>query len=166
MADQDLMPAGGFRKLTSGELALCAEVFGEALDARRIVLFAIPLWSRAFVTGPRLVVWPARTAAKDFSAASLADQAVFVHELTHVWQAQNGVNLILGKLRAGDSVQSYAYELSDNADFRAMNIEQQAMVVQDAFVAARGGPAPFETQAYSAILATWPGRAGLSPRNV
>src|SRR5438105_5034903 len=83
-------------------------VCGEALDPRRVILFAIPLWNRAFVTGPRLVIWPARAAAKDFSTAPLADQAVFVHELTHVWQAQNGVNLILGKLRAGDSVQSYA----------------------------------------------------------
>lgn len=166
MADPDLMPAGGFRKLTLGEADLCAEVFGDALEARRIVLFAIPLWNRAFVTGPRLVIWPARTALRDFSSAPLCDQAVFVHELTHVWQAQNGVNLILGKLHAGDNVQSYAYDLSDNGDFRALNIEQQAMVVQDAFTAARGGSAPFETQAYSAILATWPGRSGLSPRNV
>lgn len=103
---------------------------------------------------------------RDFTEAPLAVLAVFVHELVHVWQAQNGVNLILAKLRAGDRAQSYAYDLSDNRDFPMLNIEQQAMIVQDAFTAARGGPAPYESQAYSAILATWPGSPGSSPREV
>ena len=160
------MRPGGFRKLTSGETDLAREVFGEALDVRRVRVFAIPLWDRAFVGGSRLVVWPARTARQDFSDAPLFEQSVFVHELTHVWQAQFGVNLILGKLRAGDGEAAYDYDLSENRDFRSLNIEQQAMVVQDAFLAARGGPAPFETQAYSAILATWPVWGGVFPRKV
>ncbi len=166
MSGPALMRAGAFRKLSSGEAELAREVFGEALDPRGVRVFAIPVWDRAFAAGSRLVVWPARTARQDFSTAPLFEQSVFVHELTHVWQAQIGVNLILGKLRAGDGAQAYAYDLSENEDFRTLNIEQQAMVVQDAFLAARGGPAPFETQAYSAILATWPARGGVSPREV
>jgi hypothetical protein len=86
--------------------------------------------------------------------------------MTHVWQAQTGVNLILGKLRAGDGAQAYRYDLSDDRDFPSLNIEQQAMIIQDAFLAARGGPAPHESHAYSAILATWRRTADISPREV
>lgn len=160
------MSPGAFRTLTPGERALAAEVFGDSLDAGRVWVFALPVWDRAFVAGGRLMVWPARAAWREFTEAPLEVQAVFVHELVHVWQAQNGVNLILAKLRAGDRAQSYAYDLSDNRDFPMLNIEQQAMIVQDAFTAARGGPAPYESQAYSAILATWPGCPGSSPREV
>jgi hypothetical protein len=166
MTGLDLMRPGAFRKLSSGERLLVAEVFGQAVDAGRVWVFALPVWNRAFVAGGRLIVWPARTAAKDFSAAPLEDQAVFVHEMTHVSQAQNGVNLILGKLRAGDGAHAYAYRISDNRDFSNYNIEQQAMIVQDAFTAARGGSAPHESEAYSAILATWRRPPDVNPREV
>jgi hypothetical protein len=166
MADPDLMRPGAFRKLSSGERALAAEVFGQALDAGRVWVFALPVWNRAFVAGARLIVWPARTASKDFAGAPLEDQAVFVHEMTHVWQAQGGVNLLLAKLRAGDGAQAYAYRISDNGDFSNYNIEQQAMIVQDAFLAARGGSAPYKSDAYSAILATWRRPPDVNPREV
>jgi hypothetical protein len=155
MAGPDLMRPGAFRKLSSGERDLVAEVFGASVAAARVRIFALPVWNRAFVPGGGLIVWPARSAALDFAAAPLEHQAVFVHEMVHVWQAQTGVNLILGKLRAGDGAQAYVYDLSADRDFRSHNIEQQAMIVQDAFLAARGGFAPHESHAYSAILATW-----------
>jgi len=160
------MRPGGIRTLSPGERALAAEVFAGAIDTARVRLLAIPLWRRAFVPGGRWIVWPAHTACKDFAAAPLAHQAVFVHELTHVWQAQSGVNLILGKLKAGDRAQAYTYELSQIGDFRSLNIEQQAMVVQDAFLAARGVRMAYESAAYSAILATWPGSPWSSPCEV
>jgi hypothetical protein len=166
MTRPDLMRPGAFRKLSSGERGLVAEVFGQAVDAGRVRVFALPVWNRAFVAGGRLVVWPARTARQDFAAAPLDEQAVFVHEMTHVWQAQTGVNLLLAKLRAGDGAQAYAYRISDNRDFSNYNIEQQAMIVQDAFMAARGGSAPHESDAYSAILATWRRPPDVNPREV
>lgn len=166
MTPTALMKRGVFRKLTSGERALAARVFGPALDAGRVLLFALPVWNRAFVAGGRLIVWPARSARRDFSDAPLWERSVFVHELVHVWQAQSGVNLILGKLRAGDGAHSYAYELSDNRGLQDFNIEQQAMIVQDAYLAAHGWAAPFENPAYSVILAAWPQGEGMKPREV
>jgi hypothetical protein len=166
MTGLDLMRPGAFRKLSSGERGLVAEVFGQAVDAGRVRVFALPAWSRAFVAGGRLVVWPARTARQDFAAAPLDEQAVFVHEMTHVWQAQTGVNLLMAKLRAGDGAQAYAYRISDDRDFSDYNIEQQAMIVQDAFTASRGGPAPHESDAYSVILATWRRPPDVNPREV
>ena len=160
------MRPGAFRTLTAGERRLAHEMFGETLDSARVWIFAIPVWPRAFVPGGRLLVWPAGQAARDFSQASLMLQGVFVHELTHVWQAQSGVNLLAAKLRAGDGREAYAYELSETCDFSRLNIEQQAMVVQHAFLAARGGSAPYDGEAYARILETWSATGATRPRTL
>jgi len=145
----------GIRSLTPGERALAFEVFGAALDSERVRILAQPLWPRAFVAGPSMIVWPGRAAPTDFADAPLVTQAVFVHELTHVWQAQTGVRLLRAKLRAGDSPAAYAYDLDRQPDFAALNIEQQAMVVEHAFLAARGAPTPFAPDRYAAVAAGW-----------
>lgn len=131
-------------------MALTLPRVGFAPDGLR--LFAAPGLSRAFVPGPGLIVWPAATAATDFSLASLEVQAVFVHELVHVWQARSGVFLPWAKLRAGDGPGAYLYDLDGAPDFSAFNIEQQAMAVQHAFLAARGGGAPYGSRDYAALL--------------
>jgi hypothetical protein len=132
-------------------------MFGGGLDCARVRILTLPVWNRAFVAGPRLMIWPARGARLDFGAPDvpLFLQSVFVHELTHVWQAQNGVTLLLAKLRAGDSAASYAYDLSGAPAFTSLNIEQQAMVVQHAFLASRGGAAPHTPEIYARAQASW-----------
>jgi hypothetical protein len=156
MAEARMKPLS-VRRLTAGEQALASEWFGAGLDPLRVRIFAVPLWNRAFVAGPGLMVWPARTARADFSAAEtpLRTQAVFVHELTHVWQAQNGISLLLAKIKAGDSDASYAYDLSGSPEFARMNIEQQAMVVEHAFLASRGARTPHPPETYAGLSAPW-----------
>lgn len=146
-----------WRRLTAGERGLAVEMFGAGLDAGRVRILALPAWRRAFVAGPSLIVWPAAGAAPDFAAADipLRTQAVFVHELTHVWQAQHGVALLLAKIKAGDGARAYAYDLEDGRPFTAMNIEQQAMVVEHAFLASRGGETPHGAEVYAAAAAHW-----------
>lgn len=143
------------RRLTEAERGLAAEMFGPALDAGRVRLLALPVWSRAFVAGPALMVWPAVEAPADFGAAPLGVQAVFVHELTHVWQAQRGVGLILAKIKAGDGARAYAYDLTDGREFTRLNIEQQAMVVQDAFLSRRGQSTPHAPELYADAASSW-----------
>ena len=140
------------RGLTEGERALAAESFGPALALDRVRLLAAP-WPvvRAFVPGRWFgrdwIVWPERGLPEDFTAAPLKQQAVLIHELVHVWQAQKGVNLLTGKLRAGDRPASYAYPLDDGCLWEGLNIEQQAMVVEHRFLLSRGGRVP-ATQAF------------------
>lgn len=145
------------RRLTPGERALAAEVFGAGLEAGRVRILALPFWRRAFVAGPGLIVWPAAALPADFAAPEvpLRTQAVFVHELTHVWQAQNGVRLLLAKIKAGDGAASYAYDLDGDRGFGAMNIEQQAMVVEHAFLASRGGETPHPPALYAEVRRLW-----------
>ena len=160
------MAPGAIRTLSSGEQDLARGVFGAALDTKRIRLFALPWWSRAFVAGGRFMIWPARSALRDFATASLSLRATFVHELTHVWQAQTGVNLLTAKLRAGDSDKAYGYDLSTAVDFANLNIEQQAMIIEHAYLASVGGTAPYDSRAYADILATWPGSDFVNPQQV
>lgn len=160
------MPLGAFRKLSAGERAMAQEVFGDGLALDRIWLFSMPIWRRAFVAGPRLIVWPSRFASTDFSTSPIEVQAVLVHELVHVWQAQRGINLLWAKLRAGDSQKTYDYDLFDGCEFSTLNIEQQAMIVEHGFLAAHGRVTPFESHDYSVALNDLTGKIWERPHQV
>lgn len=144
------------RALTTGEKMLAREAFGGALrlDGVRFLRSPWP-FDRAFVPGTGLgrqwIVWPARSLPADVSLAPLALQAVLIHELVHVWQAQQGVNLLTGKLRAGDRPSSYDYPVGMDCDWGRLNIEQQAMVVEHRFRLTRGGWAPADRDFYDRL---------------
>jgi len=144
------------RRLTEGERRLAGSVFGAdlALDSVRLVASPWP-FDRAFVPGTILgrqwIVWPGRGLPDDISVAPVSVQATLIHELVHVWQAQSGTNLLLGKLKAGDGPQAYGYAASDDCDWRRLNIEQQAMVVEHRFRRARGQATPGDDVFYARV---------------
>lgn len=144
------------RRLTPAERGLAARMFGQGLDPVRVWIWALVGWNRGFVPSGRLIVWPARRAFRDFGQAPLRQQAVFVHELAHVWQAQNGINMLTAKLKAGDRPCDYAYDLEEACAFQARNIEQQAMIFEHAFLAACGDEAPYPAAMYAEVLPTKP----------
>lgn len=150
-----LMKPLSWRRLTSSEREIASEMFGTSLDAGRVRILALPGLRRAFVAGPALIAWPSAGALADFADAALATQATLVHELAHVWQAQHGVFLPIAKLRAGDGAGAYAYDLADGPPFAALNIEQQASVVEHAFLASRGSPTPYDARRYAEIAPAW-----------
>ena len=135
------------RALTPGERALAVEVFADdlRLDDIRILAASWP-FVRAFAPGRWLrrdwIVWPGSTLVDDISTADLNRQATLIHELVHVWQAQQGVNLLTGKLRAGDGPAAYVYAVSDDCAWAGLNIEQQAMVVEHKFRLSCGATVP------------------------
>ena len=145
------------RRLTAGEQALAAGVFDAALDAGRVWIASNPLFDRIFTPGSRLIVWPSARARRDFAdpATPIPDQGDLIHELTHVWQAQRGAFLLTAKLRAGDSAESYDYDLINGPPFPALNIEQQAHVVEDSFLAARGQPVRHPRAVYEEAAHYW-----------
>lgn len=144
------------RTLTQAEATLAREVFGRDLRLDDIRFLGAPWpFNRAFVPGRWFgrdwIVWPKATLPPDLTQASLRTQAVLVHELVHVWQAQNGVNLLTGKLRAGDGPGAYAYPVDDRCEWIGLNIEQQAMVVEHRFLLARGIRVPAESTFYERV---------------
>ena len=88
---------------------------------------------------------------EDFASAPLGDRAFLIHELTHAWQYQGGVNLVVKRL----PLARYRYlPLIPGKPFRAYGIEQQAEIVRHAFILREGGAvagAP-GLAAYEAIL--------------
>lgn len=66
----------------------------------------------------------------DFSQANIHAKATFIHELAHVWQHQNGINVIA----RGVINRNYDYlPLTINSDFNDFGIEQQAQIIRDYF---------------------------------
>ncbi|MGV3578752.1 hypothetical protein [Brevundimonas sp.] len=143
------------RSLTEGERQLALSEFGAALDLNRVRLAGTP-WPfyRAFVPGRWFgrdwILWPGRGLPKDFAVAPVSLQAVFIHELVHVWQAQQGVNLLAGKIRAGDGPSAYGYPKAP-CGWDELNIEQQAMAVEHRFKAGRGLRVPEEAALYAGL---------------
>lgn len=73
---------------------------------------------------------------EDFSQARIELQAHFIHEMTHVWQAQTrGVAWVL--LR-GAWDRRYAYCLRPGLPLERYGLEQQAEIVRHAFLLRRG----------------------------
>ncbi|MFA4893057.1 hypothetical protein [Brevundimonas sp.] len=144
------------RGLTIAEKALAEQAFGAALGLAAVRFLRSPWpFDRAFVAGRWFgrdwIVWPGRSLPPDIARAPLRLQATFIHELTHVWQAQQGVNLLTGKLKAGDRPSSYQYPVGMDCAWGDLNIEQQAMVVEDRFRLTRGQRTPADHAFYDRI---------------
>lgn len=149
------MKAGARRALTPGEVALARSVFGEAIRLKTVRILSAPRpFDRAFVPGGWFgrdwIVWPGKQVPADASKASLSVQALLIHELVHVWQAQQGVNLLAAKIRAGDSAASYRYPL-DCASWEALNIEQQASLIEHRFRLSKGQAMPADVAFYDRL---------------
>lgn len=144
------------RRLTAGEKALASEAFGDSLVLDTIHFLTSPWpFDRAFVAGRwfgrEWIVWPHATLPPDIAVAPLRLQAMLIHELTHVWQAQQGVDLLTGKLKAGDRIESYEYPVGMDCTWEGLNIEQQAMVVEHRFRLSRGQKVPADRAFYDRV---------------
>jgi hypothetical protein len=77
---------------------------------------------------------------EDFSQAAPRLQAHFIHEMTHVWQAQTRGWWYLPLV--GPFQRKYSYALKPGKPFLAYYIEQQAEIVAHAFMLRQGWKAP------------------------
>lgn len=137
---------GGERPLTTGEIALVAEVFGSAIDPQPVRIRRrrwFPFQPTATVMAPmgHLHFAPASPHyCEDFAHAGLAAQGLFVHEMVHVWQTQQRGRWWLPLMRHPFS--RYRYTFSEGKPFDRYGIEQQAEIVRHWFIAKRGQPSP------------------------
>ena len=129
------------RALTGGEIALARSVFGDAIDyapvriEQRKWAFFQP---RETVMAPTGCIHfhPKGTRYRDdFSCGDLDDQGLLIHELTHIWQTQNGLFLPLRR----HPFCRYDYAVRAGLPLRRYGIEQQAEIVRHTFVLRRGG---------------------------
>ena len=132
----------GARPLTSGEIALARTMFGEAVDYARVRIVRRKWWPfqpRGIVMAPtgNIHFHPADPNwREDFADAPLSLQGLFIHEMTHVWQAQTKGRWFLPLMR--HPFCRYGYRLKTGQRFDRYGLEQQAELVRHRFLADRG----------------------------
>lgn len=132
------------RPLTANEIALARTVFGDAIDYERV---RIRRRKWAFFQPRHIVMAPlghihfhprGDRYREDFAAAPLASQALFIHEMVHVWQHQSGLFLPLRR----PPWARYDYAFAPGKPFARYGVEQQAMLVQHTFMLRSGATVP------------------------
>ena len=130
------------RPLTPGEVALARSIFGEAIDYSRVRLVHRKWWPfqpRGTVMAPTGNIhfhpeggrW-----SDDFSKEPLHRQGLFIHEMTHVWQAQTRGRFYLPLMR--HPFCRYRYSIVPGRAFGRYGLEQQAEIVRHLFLARQG----------------------------
>ena len=130
------------RHLTPGEIELARSVFGDAVDYARVRMVRGKWWPfqpRGVVMAPtgNIHFHPdSRIWSEDFSKERMSLQGLFIHEMTHVWQAQTRGRFYLPLMR--HPFCRYSYSLVEGRAFDRYGLEQQAEIVRHAFLARKG----------------------------
>ena len=141
------------RPLTEGERRLAFSAFGDAIayDPVRIVRRRWwPFQPRETAMAPcgNIHFHPGSSLwSEDFATAELGHQALFIHEMTHVWQAQRRGRFYLPLMR--HPFCRYGYMLKPGQSFERYGLEQQGEIMRHAFLLREGrkvtGAPPLET---------------------
>lgn len=148
------------RALTVGERQLVSSVFGDEIDVQPVMLHRrrwMPFHLTRYIMAPNGAIYvpPGHAGWRaDFSAASLALQGLFIHEMTHIWQHQSGRNLIAER----GPLARYRYlPLKPGKPFGRYGLEQQAEIIRHAFLMCRGArPDGCPPAAHYAALVPFP----------
>ncbi len=140
------LPMRGARPLTPGEIALARSVFGDAIDYARVRMIRRRWWPfqpKGVVMAPSGNIhfhpdsdlW-----SEDFSAERLSLQGLFIHEMTHVWQAHKYGRFYLPLMR--HPFCHYRYHIKPGRMFDRYGLEQQAEIVRHLFLGRKGVELP------------------------
>ena len=136
----------GSRPLTPGEIALARSMFGDAVDYSKVRLIRRKWWpfqpkdTVMAPTGNMHFHPKSRLWSDDFAKEPLGKQKLFIHEMTHVWQAQTRGRFFLPLMR--HPFCKYGYTVEDGRPFEKYGLEQQAEIVAHLFLRQHGaGPA-------------------------
>ena len=122
------------RPLTEGERALAASMFGTSLDLAAVTVRRrkwFPLQPRNVLMAPcgHVHVHPkSEMWSEDYSRERVSLQALLLHELTHVWQAQQRGKYYLPLMR--HPFCRYDYAVRPGLKFDRYGLEQQGEIVR------------------------------------
>jgi hypothetical protein len=144
------------RHLTKAETALASSVFGAAIDYEHVRLVNRK-WAffhpRGTVMAPRGAIHfhpKGNLYCDDFCGKDLNAQGLFIHEMTHVWQHQQGIYLPLRR----HPFCRYDYSIKPGWPLHRYGIEQQAEIVRHWFMLREGAhiPGAPSVKQYAGIL--------------
>ena|SRR5438128_6807882 len=134
------------RSLTAGEIGLARSIFRDCIDYSKVRLIEGKWWpfqprNAAMAPMGNIYFHPDGGGwSNDFADEDLRRQAFFVHEMTHVWQAQTKGRFYLPLMR--HPFCRYGYRLTSGKRFERYGVEQQAEIVTHRFLADRGVAVP------------------------
>ncbi|MGV3344240.1 hypothetical protein ACGVWS_00320 [Enterobacteriaceae bacterium LUAb1] len=120
------------RRLPSGEMARCKTIFKDAIDYSRVNVhrggdFPFGLQSKNTAVTPNGERW---FRPENFLREMVSKHGV-IHEMTHVWQYQLGLNVKFSGVVSWAA--NYGYSLPNHRLFSDYSMEQQASIVADYF---------------------------------
>ncbi len=119
------------RLLTEAEIKMAHSVFGPDFDVSQVRLKTAWWVLKNYAVSPNgNIYFNPKDWVEDFSKQSLGKKSWLIHELTHVWQLQQGLKVVRGAVMN----RRYDYILQEGKSFFTYGIEQQARMVQDYFV--------------------------------
>lgn len=130
------------RPMTRGEVDLARSVFGDSIDYSKVRLINRKWWPfqpKGVAMAPcgHIHFHPAGGLwSKDFASEPLHRQGLFIHEMTHVWQAQKAGRFYLPLMR--HPFCRYRYKLAPGRPFGRYGLEQQAEIVRHIFLDRNG----------------------------
>jgi hypothetical protein len=131
-------PSG--RAMTSNEIALARSLFNDAIDYAKVRIHQRKWWwfqPQKVTMAPDGHLWfhpKSQLFCDDFCARDLTLQGLFIHELVHVWQHQQGIFLPLRR----HPFCRYDYSLKPGWKLEQYGIEQQAEIVRHIFLLRNG----------------------------
>lgn len=152
------------RALTQGEIALAKSVFGDSIDYSAVRLRDedyVPWQGKDYVMAPNGHIYFGENlrGVADWSLEDRGNQGLFIHEMTHVWQHQHGVNVLLvGAYQQTKQFlvgNQYEYQLESGKTLKDYNIEQQGDIVRDYFWAKQRGDAR-RVMEFNTVLGNFP----------
>ena len=140
------LPADASRPLTQAERTLAASVFGGAIDYDAVRIRNRKWWPfqpKRVAMAPDGHIWfhpQGGLWCEDFADRPLHAQGLFIHEMTHVWQAQTRGRFYLPLMR--HPFCRYSYAIKPGWPLKRYGIEQQAEIVRHAFLLREGAKVP------------------------
>ncbi|MDD2369606.1 MAG: calcium-binding protein, partial [Sulfuricurvum sp.] len=133
------------RNLTPGEINMLRDVFGDSINYNEVMIHptglpapGVTLFGDVYINSGTAFNPESNQYQSDFSKANADDQALFFHEMTHVWQSQNGyptgpIGFDLQGIYKTGVVNPYDYTIDSdsNKSFKDYNMEQQAKLIED-----------------------------------
>jgi hypothetical protein len=144
------MTATDGRALTSGERIIVRDMFGDAIDPERVRIHRRKwffLQPAKVIMAPDGDIWvPPGSGlwADDYARAPIGLQGLFVHEMTHVWQAQRKGRWYLPLMR--HPFCRYRYSFVPGWPLDRYGLEQQAEIMRHVFLQRRAVMPPGVTE--------------------
>ncbi|MEN8992541.1 hypothetical protein ABD624_11325 [Avibacterium paragallinarum] len=134
-----------YRSLTAGEISMCRSVFGDLIQYEQVKVMNHPFlpWQSAHVVmAPQGYIHARNLLFKaDYAKASLGYRALFIHEMAHVYQYQQQINVLgrgavlqMAYFFSFKKYNPYRYTLKPHKAFFDYNIEQQGDIARDIYL--------------------------------